>query len=90
MELAAEGRHVLLIGKPGHVEVLGIVEDLESCDVIASQQDVRAYENEQLGIVCQTTMPSQFLEEIKACITVHNPTADIHFVDTVCHPAKFR
>ena len=29
MKLAAEGRHVLLIGKPGHVEVQGIVEDLD-------------------------------------------------------------
>ena len=90
MELAAEGRHVLLVGKPGHVEVLGIVEDLESCDVIASPQDVRAYENERLGIVSQTTMPPQFLEEIKTCITRRNPTADIRFVDTVCHPTKLR
>jgi len=90
MELAAEGRHVLLIGKPGHVEVLGIVEDLESWDVIASPQDVRAYDNERLGIVCQTTMPSQFLKEIKTCIELHNPSADIRFVDTVCHPTKRR
>ena len=30
MKLAAEGRHILLSGKPGHVAVQGIVEDLES------------------------------------------------------------
>ncbi len=90
MQLAAQGRHVLLIGKPGHVEVLGIVEDLESCDVIASTQDVRTFESEWLGIVCQTTMPSQCVEEIKACIALQNPAADIRFVDTVCHPTKRR
>ncbi len=90
MELAAEGRHVLLIGKPGHVEVLGIVEDLERCDVIGSPQDVRAYDSDRLGIVCQTTMPSTFLEEIRTCIERYNPSADVRFVDTVCHPTKRR
>ena len=90
MELAADGRHVLLIGKPGHVEVLGIVEDLESCDVIASPQDVRAYESGRLGIICQTTMPPRLVEEIKACVESRNPGADIRFVDTVCHPTKRR
>ena len=90
MELAAEGRHLLLIGKPGHVEVRGIVEDLESCDVIASPQDVRAYDRERLGIVSQTTMPPQLLGEIRASIEQRNPAADIRFVDTVCHPTKRR
>jgi 4-hydroxy-3-methylbut-2-enyl diphosphate reductase len=90
MELVAAGRHVLLIGKPGHVEVLGIAEDLESCDVIASPQDVRAYESRRLGIICQTTMPPRLVEEIKACVESRNPAADIRFVDTVCHPTKRR
>ncbi len=90
MELAADGRHVLLIGKPGHVEVLGIAEDLESYDVIASPQDVRAYESGRLGIICQTTMPPRFVQEIKACVESRNPAADIRFVDTVCHPTKRR
>lgn len=90
MELAAEGRHVLLIGKRGHVEVLGIVEDLESCHVIASPHEVRTYENNRLGIVCQTTMTTQLVDQIKNCIVSHNPAADIRFVDTVCHPTKRR
>lgn len=90
MELAAEQRHVLLIGKPGHVEVRGIVEDLESCDVIASPRDVQKYEHVRLGVLCQTTMPSQFVDEIKTCIERRNPAADIRFVDTVCHPTKRR
>lgn len=90
IEMAAEGRHVLLIGKPGHVEVVGIIEDLASCDVIACPGDVRAYESKRLGIVCQTTMPSQSVDEIKARIERDNPASDIRFVDTVCHPTKRR
>jgi 4-hydroxy-3-methylbut-2-enyl diphosphate reductase len=90
MQLAAEGRHVLLIGKPGHVEVLGIVEDLASCDVVASPHDVQEYANRRLGIICQTTMPSQQVDEIRTCIARRNPQADIRFVDTVCHPTKRR
>ncbi|KAA5545499.1 4-hydroxy-3-methylbut-2-enyl diphosphate reductase [Roseiconus nitratireducens] len=90
VQLAAEGRHVLLIGKPGHIEVLGIIEDLESYDVIASPQDVRAYESETLGVICQTTMPMQAVDEIRACISRRNPHADIRFIDTVCHPTKRR
>ena len=90
MELAAEDRHVLLIGKPGHVEVMGIVEDLESYEVVGSTNAVRKYDRERLGIVCQTTMPSQLLDEIKTCIEQKNPSADIRFIDTVCHPTKRR
>lgn len=88
--MAADGRYVLLIGKPGHVEVRGIVEDLADCQVISSPQDVRAYAPKRLGIVCQTTMPISLVAQIKACIADRNPTADIQFVDTVCHPTKRR
>lgn len=48
-QLAAEDRHVLLIGKPGHAEVIGIVEDLDRCDVIAEPSDVREYKSKRLG-----------------------------------------
>ncbi|MAI70888.1 MAG: 4-hydroxy-3-methylbut-2-enyl diphosphate reductase [Rhodopirellula sp.] len=90
MQLAAEGRHVVLVGKPGHVEVQGIVEDLESYHVVPDIKTVKKYESEFLGIVCQTTMPSCLLEEIREEITTQNHEADIKFVDTVCHPTKRR
>lgn len=90
MELQADGRHVLLIGKPGHVEVRGIVEDLDSYDVIAEADQVRCYESQNLGIVCQTTMPPDVVTDICAHIQLHNPLANIRFIDTVCHPTKRR
>ena len=90
VQLAAEGRHVLLIGKPGHVEVQGIVEDLQSHDVVPSVEAVREYTSKMLGIVCQTTMPSSLLDEIRERISLLNGDADIRFIDTVCHPTKRR
>ena len=44
-----------LIGRRGHVEVNGITEDLDSCDVIESVEEVIAYTSARLGIICQTT-----------------------------------
>jgi 4-hydroxy-3-methylbut-2-enyl diphosphate reductase len=90
LELQAEGRHVLLIGKPGHVEVKGIVEDLESYDIIERESEVRNYERCDLGIVCQTTMPPDVVTEICSHIQRKNPRADIRLVDTVCDPTKRR
>lgn len=90
MQLAAEGRHVLLIGKPGHVEVQGFVEDLDSYDVVPDINAVKKYDSSFLGIVCQTTMPSSLLEDVRGEIERKNSQADIKFVDTVCHPTKRR
>ena len=90
MKLAAEGRHILLIGKPGHVEVQGIVEDLENYDVVPTVEAVKNYSSSRIGIVCQTTMPSCLLDEIRKQITLLNRDADIKFTDTVCHPTKRR
>ena len=88
--LEAEGRHVLLIGKPGHVEVRGVVEDLRHCDVIGAMGEVRTYESQRLGVVCQTTMPPDVVDQIDAQIRRLNPRADIRLVDTVCLPTRLR
>ena len=87
-KLQAEGYHVLVIGKPGHVEVQGIIEDLASYDVIPSAATVRSYPHARLGIMCQTTTPVPLAEEIRAAIAAKNPHADIHFIDTICLPTK--
>jgi len=86
--LQAEGRFVLVIGRRGHVEVEGIIEDLESYVVIESESEVRAYPSRKLGIVCQTTATERSVELIRAAVAALNPGADIKFVDTVCLPTK--
>ena len=53
--LQEEGYHVVVIGKRGHVEVQGIIEDLHSYDVVGTADEARRYPHDRLGIVCQTT-----------------------------------
>ncbi|MCX5658698.1 MAG: 4-hydroxy-3-methylbut-2-enyl diphosphate reductase [Planctomycetota bacterium] len=84
------GRHVLVIGRRGHVEVLGLTGDLPSFDVVESPRDVRNYPHQRLGVVCQTTSADRDVELILAAIRAANPQADIAFVDTVCQPTRDR
>ncbi len=86
--LQAEGYHVLVIGRKGHVEVEGIVGDLDDFHVIESADEVTEYPHRRLGIVCQTTMTEERVERIRAAIVSRNADAEIRFIDTVCLPTK--
>lgn len=84
------GYHVLVIGKRGHVEVQGIIGDLDSFDVIEDVTDVRTYAFDRLGVICQTTATERHVQRVRAAIDRANPKAEIRFVDTVCRPTKLR
>ena len=88
--MAAEGRHVVVLGRPGHVEVQGLIEDLPSCDVVPSAAEVRRYANERIGVVCQTTTPPRQAAAIVAEIRAQNPHADVQLADTICQPTRDR
>jgi len=88
LELQDAGYHVLVIGRRGHVEVQGIIEDLDNFDLIQNAGEVQRYPHQRLGIVCQTTSPARLVQQIRDAVAVHNPHAEIRFVDTVCHPTK--
>ncbi len=88
--LAAEGYHVVVLGKRDHVEVRGIVEDLPSHDVVRTREDVRCWRYARIGIVCQTTFPILPARLLAQEIRRQNPQADVRFVDTVCEPTKQR
>lgn len=88
--LAAEGRHVLIIGRPGHVEVQGILEDLVSGEVVETAESVKRYPGDRLGIVCQSTTPPRLAATVNAAIRSANPHADIRFIDTICQPTRDR
>lgn len=87
---AAQGRFVVVIGKPGHVEVRGIVEDLPESAVVAGEADVRSFGRSRIGIVCQTTVPIAVARALARSIRAANPDADVEFADTVCEPTKQR
>lgn len=88
--LAAEGRHVIVIGRPQHVEVLGIVEDLPSFSVFSRPEDVVFTDRTKLGVISQSTTGPATAEAVKARIAAVHPDADIRWIDTICQPTKDR
>jgi 4-hydroxy-3-methylbut-2-enyl diphosphate reductase len=88
--LQQEGRRVVVLGKPGHVEVRGLVEDLHEPLVVAGLADVATWPESRLGVVAQTTTPVATVDNLLAAIRAANPHADVHYVDTVCAPTKAR
>jgi 4-hydroxy-3-methylbut-2-en-1-yl diphosphate reductase len=86
--LRDQGYHVVVIGKPGHVEVRGLVGDLDRYDVVSSPEDAHRIDASRIGIVCQTTMPPPKARAIREAIEAANPDAEVRFVDTVCRPTK--
>ena len=95
--LAAEGRHPVVIGQPKHVEVRGLVGDLDDCTIIQNEADLdqlaERIEREpdlRLGVVSQTTQPLERVHELVAAMRRRFPDTDLHFVDTVCQPTKDR
>ena len=88
--LAAEGYYVILIGRPGHVEVQGIVEDLAQFEIISRAEDVKCWPQARLGIICQTTTPPWLAEQIRTAIGAQNPHAEIRFQNTICQPTRDR
>ncbi len=88
--LQSDGYYVLVIGRPGHAEVLGIVEDLSDYEVVADVADVHTYPHDRLGIVCQTTTPPRVAEEIHLAIGLRNLRAEVRFENTVCRATSDR
>ena len=72
--LQAQGYHVLVIGRKAHVEVLGIIGDLRSVNVIESELDVRDYARPRLGVVCQTTVTERQSATIRSAIAAETRT----------------
>lgn len=88
--LQQEGRRVVVVGRRDHVEVRGIVEDLRDPIVVEKTEDVAAWPEPRLGVVCQTTTPERTAAEIVAAIRARNPHADVRHSDTICAPTKAR
>jgi 4-hydroxy-3-methylbut-2-enyl diphosphate reductase len=90
-KLLSEGRHPVIIGQPGHVEVRGLVGDLEEYTVVLDDKDLEQLEGRpRLGVVAQTTQPLDRVLELVSALRRRFPAADVHFIDTVCQPTKDR
>lgn len=89
-KLQSEGFFVVVIGRVGHVEVRGIVEDLDEFAVVQSPADVVEFQRERIGVVCQTTTPPAMAARLQEAIVRRNPQAIVRFVDTICQPTRDR
>ena len=89
--LVAEGRHPVVVGRRGHVEVLGLVGDFEEASVIEGVEEVTSIpDRPRLGVVAQTTQVLEHVLDVVGAIRRARPHADVRFVDTICHPTKER
>ncbi|MEQ1633024.1 MAG: 4-hydroxy-3-methylbut-2-enyl diphosphate reductase [Planctomycetota bacterium] len=89
-QLQREGYRVIVFGKRDHVEVRGIIEDLERPIVVGSPADVASWPDSKLGVVCQTTTQSEVAASLLALVRAQNPHASVRFADTICSPTKAR
>lgn len=89
-ELAESGAFVVVIGRPDHVEIQGVTDDLSLYAVVRSVDDVVTYPATTIGVVCQTTFPCAEAAAIRQQIEVSNPAATIRWIDTICQPTKDR
>src|SRR5207248_2826636 len=97
--LVADGYFPVVIGQAHHVEVRGLVGDLDDYVIVLDDADLdlladrfhgRAAEKVRLGIVSQTTQPVEKVREIVEAIRRRLPAAEVRFIDTVCQPTKDR
>lgn len=89
--LVRDGYHVVIIGQRDHVEVRGVTGDLDDCDVVLDEEDVRALaEHPRIGIAAQTTQSIEKVRHLVGVIRKRFPGSDIRFIDTVCKPTKER
>ena len=96
-KLVAEGRHPVVIGQAKHVEVRGLVGDLDDFTIIMDKDDLyqldewlRREPTARLGVVAQTTQPLERVLELVGALRSRFPDADLRFIDTVCQPTKDR
>jgi 4-hydroxy-3-methylbut-2-enyl diphosphate reductase len=83
----------VVIGQEDHVEVKGIVGDLDDYIVVGSEDDLdklRATGKRKFGIVSQTTQQVEKVEQIVGKIRKMDCVDDVSFVNTICQPTRDR
>jgi 4-hydroxy-3-methylbut-2-en-1-yl diphosphate reductase len=89
--LLRDGYHPVIIGLRTHVEVRGLIEDLDDFDVVLDEGDVQQLrERPRIGVAAQTTQPIERVRHLVALIRRRFPRSAVRFIDTVCQPTKQR
>ena len=83
----------VVIGQEDHVEVKGIVGDLDDYVVVGNEDDLeklRATGKRKFGIVSQTTQQVEKVEQIVGKIRKMDCVDDVAFINTICQPTRDR
>ncbi len=91
--MVQKGYFPVVIGKEDHVEVKGIVGDLEEYLVINGINDlgkIELIEAQKLGIVSQTTLQVEKVEHLVSKIRDLDCIEEVNFVNTICQPTRDR
>jgi 4-hydroxy-3-methylbut-2-enyl diphosphate reductase len=88
--LHQQGYFVVVVGRKDHVEVRGIVGDLERFAVVERPEDVLIYPADSIAVVCQTTTPPAVIDVLFETISRKNAGKIIRFIDTICGPTRER
>ena len=91
--MVSKGYFPVVIGQQDHVEVKGIVGDLDDHLVINSEKDFYKIENSgnrKLGIVTQTTQQRDKVEDLVQKIRNLDYVDEVSFVNTICQPTHDR
>jgi len=89
----SKGFFPVVIGEEKHVEVRGIVGDLDEYLVITNAADIDRLPPEKrkrLGIVSQTTQNHAWVAEVAKAIKERTDVDEVQFMNTVCKPTRLR
>lgn len=91
--MVEQGYFPVVIGQEEHVEVKGIVGDLDDYIVINNEEDLeklRTAPKKRFGIVSQTTQQVEKVEHLVRKIREMDCVEDVAFVNTICQPTRDR
>ncbi len=89
--LVEQGYFPVVIGKPGHVEVNGLIGDFPGACVIEKESDIaRLPFRPRFGVISQTTQTLDTAQALVAALRQARPNAEVRFCDTICRPTKNR
>lgn len=92
-KMVSDGFFPIVIGEEKHVEVKGIVGDLDEYKVIyesAQIMELPPEKRKRLGIVSQTTQNAERVDKIVTEIRELDGVAEVEFRNTVCRPTRER
>ena len=91
-ELARAGKFVVVVGEAGHPEVEGIVAHAEEaggrCAVVARGDALPEDICDPVGVVVQTTQPTEALETVKAALQARGIEPEVR--NTICFATRQR